>query len=202
MKPISSAITPPPTESCSRTGTQPSAPGSETRSSGALSVQPERLLARTPAENLEAAVSSLRGFGLSVKHEVTGSRFPKDGGWEPVMSLTVTPSGSLDRDGCQRVIDALSAPAPQSTLIEWLTMCAVLTVPTKDDDMTGELKLRAFAQRLSEYPGDIVRHVLEGWPDKSKWFPAWAELKAAIEKHSGVRPLLVDRVRDEIWRAK
>lgn len=114
------------------------------------------------------------------------------------MSLTVTPSASLDRDGCRRVIDGLSAPAPHSSLIEWLTMCAVLTAPTRDDELSGELKLKAFAQKLSVYPGDIVRHVLESWPDQSKWFPAWADLKAAIEKHAGIRPMLVDRVRDVI----
>jgi hypothetical protein len=118
------------------------------------------------------------------------------------MSLTVTPSGSLEAERAERIVSALEAPAPQAKLIEWVTLCAVLTAQPRDDDMTSELKLRAYVEKLAEYPGDIVREVLSDWPGKSKWFPTWAELKAALDKHAGVRPLLVDRVRAEIKRSK
>lgn len=202
MKPISSAIPPLPTADDTQTGTQLSAHGSETRSSGALSVQPNRLLERSPAANLAAAVSSLLDCGLLVRHEVTGSRFPPEGGWEPVMSLTVTSSDSLETETAEKIVDALGAPAPRDKLIEWITVCAVLTVATKDDELSGELKMRAYAERLAEFPGDIVHAVLEEWPRKSKWFPAWAELEAAIQKHMGIRPLLIDRVRSEIRRRR
>ena len=198
MKPISSAIPQPRLGELTPTGTQLSAPGSATRSNGAMSVQPERLLARTPAENLAAAVSSLQDCGVSVKHEVTGSRFPESGGWEPVMSLTVTSSDSPDRDTAERIVNALSAPAPHEKIMEWLTICAVLTAAPRDDDMTAEFRMKVFAGELANYPGDIVRQALSDWPHKSKWFPAWRELQDVLEKHRGIRPMLVDRVRESI----
>jgi len=200
MKPISSAITLPPMESGSKTGMPGSEPGLETRSSGAVSVQPDRLLERSPADNLAAAVWSLQDCGLSVKHEVTGSRFPETGGWEPVMSLTVTASDSPDRETAERIIAGLSAPAPQDKIIEWLTTCAVLTAAPRDDDMTAEFRLRVFANELANYPGDIVRQTLADWPRKSKWFPAWRELQDVLEKHCGIRPMLVDHVKRELRR--
>ena len=114
------------------------------------------------------------------------------------MSLTVTPSGSLEAETAERIVNALRAPAPREKLVEWVTICAVLTAQPRDDDMSAELKLRAYVEKLSEYPGDVVREVLNEWPGRSKWFPTWAELKAALDKHTGIRPMLVDRVREVI----
>lgn len=195
MKPISSAIPPPRQAEPTPTGTPPSERGLETRSSGALSVQPDRLLDRSPADNLAAAVWSLQDCGLSVKHEVTGSRFPSNGTWEPVMTLTVTPSESLEADKAERIIDALGAPAPVSKLTEWLTVCAALTAAPRDDDMTSELRLRVYTQKLADFPGDVVRKVLADWPSQSKWFPVWAEMEAAMNREMGIRPRLIEQAR-------
>lgn len=200
MKPISSAITLPPMESGSKTGMPGLEPGLETRSSGAVSVQPDRLLERSPVDNLAAAVWSLQDCGLSVRHEVTGSRFPNEGAtWEPVMTLTVTPSELLEADKAARIIDALQAPAPVAKLTEWLTVCAALTAAPRDDDMTSELRLRVYTQKLADFPGDVVRKVLAEWPSKSKWFPVWAELEAAMNREMGIRPRLIEQARRHIY---
>ena len=199
MKPISSAITPVLKGALQQTGTLPSEPGLETRSSGAVSVQPDRLLDRSPADNLAAAVWSLRDCGLSVKHEVTGSRFPSNGTWEPVMTLTVTPSELLEADKVERIIEGLAAPASVARLTEWLTVCAALTAAPRDDDMTSELRLRVYTERLSDFPGDVVRKVLADWPSQSKWFPVWAELEAAMNREMGVRPRLIEQARRCIY---
>ena len=195
MKPISSAITPLLKAASQQTGTPPSESGLETRSSGAVSVQPDRLLERSPADNLAAAVWSLQDCGLSVKHEVTGSRFPQNGTWEPVMTLTVTPSELLEADKAERIIDALEAPAPIAKLTEWVTVCAALTAAPRDDDMTSELRLRVYTQKLADFPGDVVRKVLADWPSQSKWFPVWAELEAAMDREMGIRPRLIQQAR-------
>ena len=198
MKPISSAIPPLRQDEPTPTGTQLSAPGSATASSGAVSVQPDRLLDRSPADNLAAAVWSLQDCGLFVKHEVTGSRFPTNGTWEPVMTLTVTPSESLEADKAERIIEGLAAPAPIAKLTEWLTVCAALTAAPRDDDMTSELRLRVYTQKLAEFPGDVVRKVLADWPSQSKWFPVWAELEAAMNREMGIRPRLIEQVRRRV----
>lgn len=116
------------------------------------------------------------------------------------MSLTVTSSDSVEAEKAERIVQGLTAPAPQAKLVEWITMCAALTAQPRDDDMASELKLRAYVEKLAEYPGDIVNAVLKDWPGKSKWFPTWAELKAALDKHMGIRPLVVEHVRRELRR--
>lgn len=117
------------------------------------------------------------------------------------MSLTVTPSGSLDRDKATQIVDALAAPAPADKLTEWLTVCAVLTAQPRDDDMTSDLKLRVYAEKLAQWPGDVVRHVLDEWPSKSKWFPTWNEMEAALDRHNAHRPMVVQKVREVIGGA-
>ena len=206
MKPISSAITPLKIGEHSSTGTPDSGHGLARPDSGSVSVQPDRLLERTPADNLAEAVSSLQDCGLSVKHEVTGSRFQtrfkgdlETTTWEPVMTLTVTPSESLEADKAERIIDALGAPAPVSKLTEWLTMCAVLTAAPRDDDMTSELRLKVFTQKLADFPGDVARKVLADWSSQSKWFPVWAELEAAMNREMGIRPRLIEQARRCIY---
>lgn len=114
------------------------------------------------------------------------------------MSLIVTCSASPEADTAERVVSGLLAPAPIEKLVEWITICAVLTAQPREDDMTSELKLKAYAQELARYPGDIVRHVLAEWPRRSKWFPAWAELQAALDKQLGYRPVLAEKVRAEL----
>lgn len=208
MKPISSAITPLLKDASQQTGTPPSEHGSETRSSGALSVQPARLLERSPADNLAAAVSSLQEYGLSVKHEATGSRFvTKMSGdvetttWEPVMTLTVSSSGSLAHEPVRLILDALQAPAPTDKITEWLTICAGLTLATRDDDPAGNVRLKAYTAKLAEFPGDVVRKVLSDWPSKSKWFPAWAELQVQIHNEMSVRLSLIHQARRHLNRS-
>jgi hypothetical protein len=116
------------------------------------------------------------------------------------MSLRVRTEGEIDAAKAEAIINGLSAPAPYAKIIEWLTVCAVLTAHPKDDAMSSDLKMKAFASQLAGYPGDIVAHVLKEWPNKNKWFPTWAELLADIDEMSGLRPDIVDRVRSRISR--
>jgi len=114
------------------------------------------------------------------------------------MSLTVKLAEDVDMAMVDKTLDGLTAPAPLSSIIEWLTMCAVLTASPKDDDMTSELKLKMFASKLQDYPGDVVKHALDAWPDTHKWFPTWSELRKEVELMADIRPAIVERVRQKI----
>lgn len=198
MKQINSEMMPSLSKSGSSTGTQPSEPGLATQPNGKPNAQPGAIIARTPQDNLAAAVSSLQACGISVSHEVTGSRFPKNGGWEPVMSLTVRLADQIDADRARSVLGGLSGPAKREQIVEWLTICAIKTAHAKDDDMSSELKLKVFTSELLQFPGDIVRHVLAKWPSKSKWFPTWKELEDEITQLAGIRPQIIQRVQERL----
>lgn len=118
------------------------------------------------------------------------------------MSLIVKLDETVDAEGAQAVLSGLTAPAPMSDIIEWLTICAVKTVHAKGDDMSSDLKMKVFASDLMDYPGDVVRHVLKEWPTSNKWFPSWSELVAQIDAMSGNRPAIVQRVGGALRRPR
>lgn len=191
MKKISSALPPLRTPDDTQTGTQLSAPGSETPQSGVTNVQPKAIMQRPPADNLRAALFSLQECGLSLTYEVTGSRFPKEGGWEPVMSLKATCSEQIDAEKARKILDALEAPAPRQMIIEALTMCAALTAQPKEDSGGAELRFHGMAARLAEWPGDVVLSALHHWPTRNKWFPTLSEIIAECDARMGNREEII-----------
>jgi hypothetical protein len=76
--------------------------------------------------------------------------------------------------------DAQMAPAPGRVIEGWLAELSVLVVSRASDEMSGELRLVAYAKRLAGYPADIVRQVLLGitW----RFWPSWAELKEELDR--------------------
>lgn len=56
----------------------------------------------------------------------------------------------------------------------------------RDSDVT-ELELVAYGQKLMEWPGDVVRDVLNAYPDTHKWWPEWATLRALLAEASAER---------------
>lgn len=95
----------------------------------------------------------------------------------------------------EAIIDGLMAPAPAEKLDEWIGVCALLTSGAREDSDTSDARLMAYKAKLSEYPGDVVRAALMEWPDLSKWFPTWAELKDRLDRHMSIRPRLAEHVR-------
>ena len=105
--------------------------------------------------------------------------------------------GSLSRDEIQaalRVIDQHRAPAPPERLFEWLGVLHTKTIQRKQDQPGIDLTMRVYVTELSKYPADITQTVLTNWPERNKWWPAWAELKEDIawrDKGAMMRDALV-----------
>ncbi|WP_022697905.1 hypothetical protein [Euryhalocaulis caribicus] len=56
-----------------------------------------------------------------------------------------------------------------------------LCMPRRGMDDDIDVILNAFNRRLKEYPrGDVV-HVLRRWPDQSRYWPTWSELREKLE---------------------
>lgn len=70
-------------------------------------------------------------------------------------------------------------PAERGTIEEWLAELYVIAPSRADDEMTATLKLEAYGRRLSEYPADMVKHVLlsKTW----RFFPSWFELEEQLK---------------------
>lgn len=79
------------------------------------------------------------------------------------------------------------APADEESLITWLIRLGSLVAKKERDGETTELELLAYAQKLQEWPGDVVREVLNRYPDEHKWWPEWATLRAMLADAAGER---------------
>lgn len=189
-------------------GKLPGEPGLPAQSTGQSleksrpqSVQHPAIIERQPSQNMEAAVSRLQDFGLSLKQEVTGSRFPKGGGWEPIVEIKFGNDPDCDWSGVQETLNSLMAPAPVEKLNEWLTELAVLTASKDEGEAISALRLKILAERLQAFPGDVVRQTLSEWPEYNKWFPtAYVDLKNAIMARMGNRGRIAMRLRTAIKR--
>lgn len=98
------------------------------------------------------------------------------------------------------------APASMQMVEAWIAELDVITIRREGDEVTQTVRLRAYANRLVEYPADIARYALlvKVW----KFFPAWEELKKVCDLELAKRKAMVaaldapvkDRPRDELQR--
>lgn len=71
--------------------------------------------------------------------------------------------------------------APPRQIVEELTKLRMLTAARNPGDDL-DLLVTAYAERMAEYPLDIIRAACREMADKSTFFPAWAELRAAMDE--------------------
>lgn len=71
-------------------------------------------------------------------------------------------------------------PANAAQIEPWLAELSVIAPSRAADPATDELRMTAYATRLSAYPPDVVHAALLGttW----RFFPSWAELEDACEQ--------------------
>lgn len=194
-----------PKERDGKTGISSGATGSlattELSQSGALPrrTQHREVSTREPKRNMEAAVSQLQHYGLRLKQEVTGSKFPKGGGWEPIVAVRFSNEDDCDWSGVRSVIDQLMAPAAEDDLMVWLGTLAMETAAKDEGDQANQFRLKVLANRLSGYPGDVVRAVLDEWPLKHTFFPnAFRELHIDLTERMGNRNLIARKLEKAI----
>lgn len=190
----------------SSTGSEHGKTGSLTQTSDQLLAklakpkeQHPAIVAREPKQNLEAAVSQLPECGLSLQIEVTGSRFPEGGGWEPIVELQFSNEDDCDWLGVEKVLNELMAPAPVDQIHEWLTIMAVETASKDEGEAVSQLRLKVLSERLQEFPGDVVRVTLHEWPMTNVFFPrAYKELHDALNVRMGNRKRIAAKLRHAI----
>ncbi len=155
---------------------------------------PADIIANPPRENFNLAIQQLSQCGWHVKWDY-GSRTPTP--TEPknirTKALFKVEAGA-DWETPLKIIDGLMMTATNCQIIEWLGRLAALIVQRRSSDEVTEVQLLAYAQNLCTLPGDIVRAVLLNWPQKCKYWPAYAELYAEIKEMLLDRTLLQDGV--------
>ena len=72
-------------------------------------------------------------------------------------------------------------PASTKELTAALVKLHSLVAHKDEGPDSARLQIAAYLERLSEYPGDIALAVLAEWPELSRWWPAWFDLKPQLE---------------------
>jgi|SRR5690625_1395883 len=95
---------------------------------------------------------------------------------------TVPPPADLERvQSALRSHEQACLPAPADRLIDELGRLRILTAKRPDDMPNEVATLRIYAEKLRDYPADIVFEVLRTQPSHSKFWPAWQELQERLE---------------------
>lgn len=77
----------------------------------------------------------------------------------------------------------------------WVGVMGALVAKRDQDGSVSDLEVIAYAQKLSEWPGDVVREVLNRYPDTHKWWPEWATLRALLADAASERMAIASAFR-------
>lgn len=144
----------------------------------------EWLVRRRPADTDKAAASRASSHGVALRVRLE-SRYPSG---QPSYDVAV----GCDVRGTPAQIEAalsdlrnFMTPAPVRKIEGWLAELSVIVAKRAEDQFAEELRVSAYAARLSRYPADVVRQVL--LIETYKFWPSWDELEKRCEALAGPR---------------
>jgi hypothetical protein len=178
MRQIASAITTPPREAYSATGTQHGERGLATLENSQVATW---LSKQAPADMDKAAVSRALSHGVALKVRYD-SRYPSGPNGERLPSYDVAIGCEVSGGNIEAALSDLRnflTPAPIRQIEGWLAELSVIVAKRADDEFAEELRVTAYASRLSRYPADVVRSVL--LKNTYRFFPTWDELEKRCE---------------------
>lgn len=153
----------------------------------------EWLAKQTPEDMDKAAVSRALSHGahLRVKYE---GRYPVGPDGERMPSYLV--AVGCHANGEPGAFSAAAAdlrnfltPAPMRMIEQWLARLSVVVAKRKDDAFSEELRVVEYASRMSQYPADVVRHVLLS--KTYKFWPTWDELHKLCDAMTSPRRAMI-----------
>lgn len=98
---------------------------------------------------------------------------------------------AADMIGAAAELREQEAPASDRELAGMLATMNAALVQSRQSESETRLRLAAYVDRLREYPRDVVSVALRQWPDKNRFWPAWAELRAELERIARPRRALI-----------
>lgn len=157
-----------------------------------------RLAKLDPAEANRSMEESLRALSVELKSEWQWM-FPTDrGAYQALRSIKVTVGDAAAVQKALSISMAFLEPAPQVELDAWLAELALTTATRAEDSMDTDAKMRIYARKLAEYPADLVRATLQGWPKTKNgtWWPKLAELIEQLEGPTAYRQSVAAQIRN------
>ena len=79
------------------------------------------------------------------------------------------------------------APAPNDVILKELAAMRILTKGKAEDSADRKFTIAVYAEKLAQWPGDVVLHVLRTQPSMCKWWPSWSDLEDRLELYGKKR---------------
>jgi len=136
---------------------------------------------QAPADMDKAAVSRALSHGVELKVRYE-NRYPSGPNGERLPAYSVAVGCEIVGGNVEAALADLRnflTPAPTRQIEGWLAELSVIVAKRADDEFAEELRVTAYASRLSRYPADVVRSVL--LKNTYRFFPTWDELEKRCE---------------------
>lgn len=98
---------------------------------------------------------------------------------------------AADMMGAAAELRQEDAPASDREIAGMLATMNAALVQSRQSESETRLRLAAYVDRLRDYPQDVVSTALRQWPDKNRFWPAWAELRVELERIARPRRALI-----------
>lgn len=122
-----------------------------------------------------------------------------DGEYVPVKSAFVEIHGAADMKRAESIIAAMQAPASSDDIEMWLTVASTVMARSARDGDENTVALAAYTHVLQDYPGDVVRALLDprdGIPRRMTFFPALKEMCDLADQMCGDRGLILKELEE------
>ena len=103
--------------------------------------------------------------------------------------------GAMDSEAVNQAIAILRgtlAPCHEAIALKAMHNLRTRCVATKADTEIADRKIALYLADLIRYPEDVVVAACLELGDKSRWFPAWADLYEALERRVKRRKLMLE----------
>lgn len=122
-----------------------------------------------------------------------------DGEFVPERAAFVEIHGAADMQRAESIIAAMQAPASPDDIEMWLTVASTVMARSARDGDENTIALAAYTHVLQDYPGDVVRELLdprEGIPRRMTFFPSLKELCDLADQMCGDRGIILKELED------
>ncbi len=130
------------------------------------------------------------------------------GALDPIVRRTFPPSGGVnreflgfkllrpiadqDRSSALTLVKRSLSPMAQDELTRLLVAMRAMTRTKAETAELVDLQLEVYAQKLTEWPADVVRALLCRWPEQNSFWPTWHECLTFMDPLTRKRRALLE----------
>jgi hypothetical protein len=166
---------------------------------GSIAKSPTALLAAAmagadPTATARSLTAALPASFVAILDPIVHRTFPSTGeARREFLAWRLTgPVPNQDRSQVLEIVQRTLIGMPRAELSKLLVALRVTTVTRAETPELVDLQLQVYADKLAEWPADVVRALLTRWPETSRFWPTWHECLTFMEPLTRKRRALLE----------